>query len=31
MPLGLMFALMSGRPGPPFSRAISSRNAAIVR
>src|SRR5271166_1201908 len=31
MPLGLTFALMSGRPGPPFSRAISSRSAPIVR
>ena len=31
MPLGLTFALMSGRPGPPFSRAISSRNAATTR
>ena len=31
MPLGLTLALMSGRPGPPFSRAISSRNAATVR
>ena len=27
MPLGLMF----GRPGPPFSRAISSRSAATIR
>ena len=30
IPLGLL-GLMSGRPGPPFSRAISSRCAATVR
>ncbi len=31
MPLGLTFAFMSGRPGPPFSRAISSPNPATIR
>jgi hypothetical protein len=30
MPLGLLFGLMFGRPGPPLSRAISSRWAATV-
>src|SRR5271165_5586928 len=31
MPLGLVSGLISGRPGPPFSRAISSRSAATSR
>jgi hypothetical protein len=31
MPLGLLFGLIFGRPGPPLSRAISSRCAATVR
>src|SRR5208337_1953078 len=31
MPLGLASGLISGRPGPPFSRAISSRSAATSR
>src|SRR5580698_2842378 len=30
MPLGWIFGLMFGRPGPPLSRAISSRWAATV-